>query len=74
VEWLLEQLGVDPRVSLVMYIGDDITDEDAFRALKGRGVGIVVRDQAPRETYADLALDGTEEVHTFLNRLVEMHR
>ena len=35
------------------YIGDDVTDEDAFRALKGRGIGIVVRDQ-PYETAAAL--------------------
>jgi trehalose 6-phosphate phosphatase len=70
VTWLMERLLVDPGNSLVIYIGDDLTDEDAFRALRGRGVGIVVRDPTPRETHADLALDDTGEVRVLLEGLV----
>lgn len=33
------------------YLGDDLTDEDAFRALAGRGIGLLVRSE-PRETVA----------------------
>ena len=69
VEWLLERLGIDPGLSLVIYVGDDLTDEDAFRALSGRGVGIVVREASPRETYADLALEDPEEVRVLLDSL-----
>jgi trehalose-phosphatase len=29
----------------VAYLGDDFTDEDAFRALDGRGLGVLVRPQ-----------------------------
>jgi len=45
VLWLLRAL--DLEAALPVYIGDDDTDEDAFRALGGRGIGIVVLD-APR--------------------------
>ena len=74
VDWLLAWLGADPGVSLVIYIGDDLTDEDAFRALRGRGVGIVVRDPEPRDTYADLYLEDPDEVRVFLEALVAIDR
>lgn len=72
VGWLLEQLGADPGASLVIYMGDDITDEDAFRAMQGSGVGIVVADSTPRPTYADLACQSPEEVRVFLERLIQV--
>lgn len=38
--------------AMVAYLGDDRSDEDAFRALKGRGLGVLVRPE-PRPTLAD---------------------
>jgi len=52
---LLGTLKLDGGEVLPFYIGDDVTDEDAFRALQGRGIGIVVRDQ-PYETAAAYSL------------------
>lgn len=49
------------------YLGDDFTDEDAFSAVKGRGLGVLVRDEL-RETKADLWLRPPEELLDFLRR------
>ena len=56
VVWLLDTLGLDGDDVAPVYMGDDVTDEDAFRALKGRGVGVLVEsgpDAAPRPSAAD---------------------
>jgi len=71
--WLLEKLGVDHRDVLPFYIGDDITDEDAFQELGNRGIGIIVRDVS-RPTAARYALDSTEEVRQFLEFLREISK
>jgi len=42
-----------------------LTDEDAFRAIRGKGVGILVRE-ALRPTAADLWIRPPEELLTFL--------
>jgi len=73
VEWdkgtavlrLLEILGGDP---LPVYVGDDITDEDAFRALQSRGVGVVVSEER-RPTAATYRLHGTDAVRSLLQEL-----
>jgi trehalose-phosphatase len=62
--WLLEALGHP----LAIYIGDDLTDEDAFQALQGRGIGILVAEE-PRATAAEYSLRNPEEVREFLERL-----
>lgn len=71
VAWLLERLGLDRPEVLPVYLGDDETDEDAFRELSGRGLGIVVRDE-PRPTAARYALEDPGEVGRFLGRLAQM--
>ncbi len=47
------------------YLGDDQTDENAFRAIKGRGIAILVRPD-PRPTVADIWLRPPEELGRFL--------
>jgi len=66
---LLGTLKLDGGNVLPFYIGDDVTDEDAFRALKGRGIGIVVWDE-PYETAASYSLKNPEEVREFLLKLI----
>ena len=51
--------------SAVAYLGDDITDEDAFRAVKPRGLGVLVRPEF-RETEADVWLQPPGELTAFL--------
>lgn len=67
--WLLERMGLDHPGVLPFYIGDDVTDEDAFRSLKGLGVGIVVMDK-PRATEAQFRLRDPDEVERFLSELM----
>ena len=69
--WLLEALDLDKPEILPLYVGDDITDEDAFEVLRDRGVGIVVRDE-PRPTAAAYALDNPEQVRSFLEAVGSM--
>jgi trehalose-6-phosphatase len=47
------------------YLGDDITDEDAFRAIKPRGVAALVRPEL-RDTAADVWLQPPQELASFL--------
>lgn len=66
VLWMLDALELDLSTHLPVYIGDDETDEDAFRALSDVGIGILVRDAEPASTAATYTLDGTEEVRDLL--------
>lgn len=68
VLWLLHALDLDAADVLPIYIGDDLTDERAFRALAKRGVGIVVRDRL-RPTLARYRLRDPVEVRGFLATL-----
>ncbi|XP_075642998.1 putative trehalose-phosphate phosphatase F [Castanea sativa] len=73
VEFLLESLGLsDKNDVLPIYIGDDRTDEDAFKVLRedNRGYGIFV-SPVPKETSAFYSLRNPEEVMKFLNTLVK---
>ena len=67
--WLVEKLGLDRSEVLPIYIGDDVTDEDAFRVLAGWGIGIVVRN-SPRSTSAQYALEDPDDVERFLRLLI----
>ena len=71
VLWILETLGLDSSHALPFYIGDDVTDEDAFRALEERGIGILVAE-APRKTAATHILRDTEEVYRFLQAMIQL--
>jgi trehalose-phosphatase len=68
VLWLLENLGSAYGKVRPIYIGDDRTDEDAFRALRQCGTGILVSEQ-PRPTAASYSLKDSAEVERFLREL-----
>jgi trehalose 6-phosphate phosphatase len=74
VLYLIDALGLDGDDVIPLYLGDDITDEDAFQALEGRGIGIYVGSQTDperdgRSTAADFVLDSVAEVERFLDGL-----
>ena len=69
--WLLDELEINRADVLPFYIGDDTTDEDGFRALKDRGITILVA-KGSRNTEAQYQLADPEEVREFLQKLASM--
>jgi alpha,alpha-trehalase len=69
--YLLKALYTDSSKVVPLYIGDDITDEDAFRAISDRGVTIVV-GREKLETAAHYALRDPNEGAKFLQDLAEL--
>ncbi len=70
VEAILAESG---RNGPVAFLGDDLTDEAAFRAVNGvgsQGLSVLVR-QKRRETAAELWLRPPSELKTFLERWIE---
>jgi trehalose-phosphatase len=69
VLWLLQALRLEGEHVLPFYLGDDTTDEDAFAALRDRGIGILVADSVCL-TAARYLLRDPNDVRRFLRRLV----
>ncbi|KAK7401440.1 hypothetical protein VNO78_12927 [Psophocarpus tetragonolobus] len=72
VTFLLESLGLNNCDDvLAIYVGDDRTDEDAFKVLRelNKGCGILV-SSAPKDSNAIYSLRDPSEVMEFLTSLV----
>jgi trehalose-phosphatase len=69
VEWIAAKLGKPG--TLPIYVGDDVTDEDAFAALTQ---GITVKVGEAGQTAARYQLDGPPEVRKFLEWIDELMR
>lgn len=53
-----------------IFVGDDLTDEDAFQTLADDGIGIIV-GTIDRLTAASFRLDDTSQVYALLERLAD---
>ncbi|KAK9276710.1 hypothetical protein L1049_006246 [Liquidambar formosana] len=76
VEFLLESLGLSNSDDVLpIYIGDDRSDEDAFKVLRegNHGYGILV-SSVPKETNAFYSLRDPSEVMVFLKSLVRWRK
>lgn len=62
VKTILREAG---QGTLAAYLGDDLTDEDAFKALKKQGLGILVRKKY-RDTHAQVWLKPPQDLLKFL--------
>ena len=70
VLWLLGRaLTQSPGEIFPIYIGDDRTDEDAFKAVQRRGLGVRVAENAGENTAALYYLRSPDEVFEFLDHI-----
>ena len=72
VLWLLarQKSALRDKTVFPVYIGDDVTDEDAFRALKRKGLTVFVG--RPGNSKADYYLKNTKEVTKFLRLISDV--
>jgi len=74
IRFLVEALGLETTTRApVVFFGDDLTDEDAFRALRGRGDGVLVApaEEVRPDTAATALVESTEEVLELLEALAD---
>ncbi|MBN3036091.1 MAG: trehalose-phosphatase, partial [Bacteroidales bacterium] len=70
VEWIMDKLDLsDPERHIPVYIGDDVTDEDAFRTLSDHGIGILVGTHSVPSA-AHYQLRDVDQVNKFLHYMV----
>ncbi|MFC1709749.1 trehalose-phosphatase [Candidatus Omnitrophota bacterium] len=70
VLWLLKYFRgrISSKNYLAIYLGDDTTDEDAFKVLKTNGIGIFVGNPRKR-SQAKFYLENTKQVTEFLETI-----
>ena len=66
--YLMNKLKYKGEKIIPVYIGDDITDETAFKLLKKKGITIFVRGER-KTSLAEYYLNSTNEVISFLKKL-----
>ncbi|KAG6774160.1 hypothetical protein POTOM_021511 [Populus tomentosa] len=68
LEFLLESLGYANSTDVLpVYIGDDRTDEDAFKVLRNRGQGLgILVSKVPKETNASYSLQEPTEASSVI--------
>ncbi|MCZ6466967.1 MAG: trehalose-phosphatase, partial [Alphaproteobacteria bacterium] len=73
VLWMLKALDLDGPDVVPIYVGDDITDVDAFNALEGRGIRVYVTDgvDGGAPPAADYCVKDPDEVEILLTFLAD---
>lgn len=66
VTWIRERAEERNGASFVAYVGDDVTDQDAFAAIEADGFPIAASERVT----ANASLDGPAEVEEFLRALL----
>lgn len=70
VRWIMNALEIPWDKTSVFYIGDDTTDEYAFRTVVTRGTAIMVTDDPSKPSSADFQLQSPKEVKKFFEQVI----
>jgi len=70
VLWIMNVLGLSWSDHKVFYLGDDTTDEDAFRIIRTRGTSILIAGKS-KKSAADYRLSSPEEVKCWLEQFLK---
>ncbi|MFH1783696.1 MAG: trehalose-phosphatase [bacterium] len=71
IRWIMEALNLSFGDVCVTYIGDDVTDEYAFRAVRTRGCAVLVSD-TKRASAADFRLSSPDEVKKLFQDIIKI--
>jgi trehalose-phosphatase len=70
VRWIMNTLKIPWETTSTFYIGDDTTDEYAFRTVVTRGTAIMVTDEPSKPSAADFQLQSPDEVKKFFEQII----
>jgi len=74
VLWLIKQYRAKGPRPFPVYMGDDVTDEDAFYAIRKQGIGIKVANRANGRSYAGYFVRSSGEAVRFLRKLLILRK
>ena len=70
IRWIMNALNIPWESTEAFYLGDDTTDEYAFRTVITRGTAILISDDPERASSADFLLQSPEEVKKFFEQVL----
>jgi len=70
IRWIMNALEIPWDTTSAFYIGDDTTDEYAFRTIITRGTAIMVTDEPLNPSTADFQLNSPKEVKKFFEQVI----
>lgn len=69
--WIAEKMNLTEKDHFLIYVGDDLTDEDAFRVMPENGLNILA-GKHDSFSYADVRISGTGEIDRLIRYFIEM--